>query len=393
MRKTTRFRSLLESSQLECILEAHNGLSARICEEAGFPGIWASGLCLSAQFGVRDSNEASWTQILEMLEFMSDASNIPMLLDGDTGYGNFNNVRRLVKKLEQRGVAAVCLEDKLFPKTNSFLEGEAQELANIEEFCGKIQAGKDAQSDDDFCIVARTEALIAGRGMDEALRRADAYVGAGADAILIHSSSTSADEVLAFRSEWGDRAPVVIVPTRYWETPTEVFREAGFSMAIWANHMLRSSLIAMQRTARRLRKAGTLATVEQSVAPLSELFRLQRAEELQLAEARFLPSVSPRGRAVVLAASRGSELGDLTADRPKTMLPVEGEPLLSHIASAYAQAGVSRIAVVRGYCKEAVQLDAPRSEVRWVDNDEYATTGKWLDMDDVHDLIVAETFH
>ena len=90
--RVARFRQMLEQPDLEFLMEAHNGLSARIGEETGFNGLWASGLCLSAQFGVRDSNEASWTQVLEMLEFMSDATSLPILLDGDTGYGNFNNV-------------------------------------------------------------------------------------------------------------------------------------------------------------------------------------------------------------------------------------------------------------------------------------------------------------
>ena len=165
--KCLQLRELLNSDQLEFILEAHNGLSARIVEEAGFAGIWGSGLAISAQFGVRDSNEASWTQVTEILEFMSDVTTIPILLDGDTGYGNFNNMRRLVHKLEQRDIAGVCIEDKHFPKTNSFIDGERQPLADIDEFCGKIKAGKDSQSDDDFCIVARVEALIAGWDMSD----------------------------------------------------------------------------------------------------------------------------------------------------------------------------------------------------------------------------------
>jgi phosphoenolpyruvate phosphomutase len=165
VKKTTQFKQLLSSPELELICEAHNGLSAKIVEEAGFKGIWGSGLSLSAQYGVRDNNEASWTQILEMLEFMADNTTIPILLDGDTGYGNFNNMQRLVRKLEQRNVAAVCIEDKIFPKTNSFIRGTAQPLADMEEFSGKIKAGKDAQSDEDFCIIARVEAFIAGWGL------------------------------------------------------------------------------------------------------------------------------------------------------------------------------------------------------------------------------------
>ena len=103
--RAARLRKLLTSPETSFIMEAHNGLSARIVEEAGFQGIWGSGLTISSQFGVRDNNEASWTQIIELLEFMSDASSLPILLDGDTGYGNFNNVRRLVRKLCQRGIA------------------------------------------------------------------------------------------------------------------------------------------------------------------------------------------------------------------------------------------------------------------------------------------------
>jgi phosphoenolpyruvate phosphomutase len=170
--RSARLRRMLLSERLEFLMEAHNGLSARIVREAGFGGIWASGLSMAAQFGVRDNNEASWTQIVDLLEFMVDASDLPILLDGDTGYGNFNNMRRLVRKLEQRGVAGVCIEDKQFPKTNSFLNGERQPLADVAEFAGKIMAGKDTQRDGDFCIVARVEALIAGWGMPEALRRA-----------------------------------------------------------------------------------------------------------------------------------------------------------------------------------------------------------------------------
>ena len=172
--KAQKFKKLLKSNQLEFICEAHNGISAKIVQETGFKGIWGSGLTISAQYGVRDNNEASWTQVLDNLEFMSDATEIPILLDGDTGYGNFNNFQRLVKKLEQRDIAAVCIEDKIFPKTNSFISGDKQELADIDEFAGKISAGKDSQSDDDFSIIARVEAFIAGWGLDEALKRSEA---------------------------------------------------------------------------------------------------------------------------------------------------------------------------------------------------------------------------
>lgn len=392
-RKTAKFRRLLESPELEFLLEAHNGVSARIAEEAGFKGIWAGGLCMSAQFGVRDSNEASWTQVLEMLEFMADATSVPILLDGDTGYGNFNNVRRLVRKLEQRGIAAVCIEDKLYPKTNSFIDGDKQQLAEVEEFCSRIKAGKDAQGDDEFSIITRVEAFIAGWGLGEALRRAEAYHAAGSDGILIHSALATPNEVLAFRREWGDRSPVVVVPTKYYATPTDVLREAGFSIAIWANHLLRAAIPAMQATAATLAREQNLQSIEDGIAPVKEIFRLQGASELQEAEDRYLPRSREDARVIVLAASRGSALGELTADRPKTMVEIRGQPLLGHIVAAYNAAGIKRISVVRGYLAAAVDLPA----LTYIDNPEYADTGELLslaralqaDADDGSDLYVS----
>jgi len=391
--KTAQFRTLLESHELEFLLEAHNGISAKIGEEAGFKGLWAGGLCMSAQFGVRDSNEASWTQVLEMLEFMADATTIPILLDGDTGYGNFNNVRRLVSKLEQRGVAAVCIEDKLYPKTNSFIDGNKQQLAEIDEFCSRIKAGKDAQTDDDFVIITRVEAFIAGWGLGEALRRAEAYHEAGSDGILIHSALSTPGEVLAFKQEWGDRLPVVIVPTKYYATPTDVFRDAGFSIAIWANHLLRAALPAMQDCARTLAREQNLLSIEDDIAPVKEIFRLQGASELQDAEARYLPKRSSDVRAIILAASRGAALGELTISRPKTMVEVRGQPLLGHIVTAYNAAGIKNIMVVRGYMADAINLPA----LNYVANPDYADTGELLslaraleaDGDDSCDLYVS----
>ncbi|KAH3890690.1 phosphoenolpyruvate phosphomutase-like [Dreissena polymorpha] len=288
-KKTTKLKRMLTSPELEFIMEAHNGISARIVQEAGFKGIWGSGLSLSAQWCVRDSNEASWTQVVDMLEFMSDATNIPILLDADTGYGNFNNARRLVRKLEDRGIAGACMEDKLFPKTNSLHEGRAQPLADIEEFALKIKACKEAQRDPDFCIVARVEAFISGWGLDEALKRAEAYRNAGADAILMHSKKSDPSEIEAFMKVWKNQGPVIIVPTKYYKTPTQHFRDMGVSMVIWANHNMRASVQAMQQTSAEIYKLGSLTTVESKIATVKEVFRLQDEPELVKAEERYLP--------------------------------------------------------------------------------------------------------
>jgi phosphoenolpyruvate phosphomutase len=301
IRKTTQFKNLLTSHHLEFLMEAHNGLSAKIVEEAGFKGIWGSGLAISAAMGVRDSNEASWTQVLEVVEFMSDVTSIPILLDADTGYGNFNNVRRLVRKLEQRNIAAVCIEDKVFPKTNSFLQNGPQGLADIDEFAGKIKAAKDTQQDPDFCVVARIESFIAGLGMDESLERAYRYEEAGADALLIHSKRSTPDEILSFMREWRGTCPVVIVPTMYFRTPVEVFEGAGVRLVIWANHLMRASVAAMQQTAAELFQCRSLMAIEETIVPVKEIFRLQGVSELEAAEKRYLPNNAPAKKAALVA--------------------------------------------------------------------------------------------
>ncbi|MEJ2121923.1 MAG: phosphoenolpyruvate mutase [Alphaproteobacteria bacterium] len=369
--KAAQFRALLNAPELDFLMEAHNGLSAKIVEEAGFKGIWASGLSISSALGVRDSNEASWTQVLEVLEFMSDATGIPILVDGDTGYGNFNNVRRLVQKLGQRDIAAVCIEDKLFPKTNSFI-GQAQPLADIAEFCGKIKAGKDSQLDEDFSIIARVEALISGWGMEEALKRAEAYHAAGADGILIHSKMATADEILTFAREWGNRAPVVIVPTMYYRTPTDAYREHEISLAIWANHNLRAALSAMRAVTQRIKDEESLVGVEEEIASVRDVFDIAGNKELAEAERRYLEAAERKTSAIVLAASRGSKLGKLTEDKPKGMVDVRGEPLLKRLVGTLREAGVGDVTVVRGWKKDAIDLPS----ISTADNDAFATTGE-----------------
>ncbi len=385
--KARQLRDMLESPELEFLMEAHNGLSAKIVEEAGFKGIWASGLSMSAALGVRDSNEASWTQVVEVLEFMADATRLPILVDGDTGWGNFNNMRRAVAKLCQRGIAGICIEDKLFPKTNSFI-GEAQPLADIDEFCGKIKAGKDSQTDPDFCVVARLEAFIAGRGLDEALKRAEAYHAAGADALLVHSKLATADEILSFAREWAGRSPIVIVPTKYYATPTDVFRKAGISVAIWANHNLRAAISAMREVSRRIYRDQTLAGVENGIAGVGEVFELAGNDELAEAEQRYLPT--PRGKVtgIVLAASRGAALGPLTEDKPKCMIDVRGQPLLRRLVTTLKDSGVHDVVVVRGYMKDKINLPS----ISTVDNDLYANSGEAASLACAADHLAGECF-
>ena len=280
LRKTTLLKNIINSKNLDFIMEAHNGISSKIVEETGFKAIWASGLTMSASMGLRDNNEASWCQILNNLEYMSDSTNIPILVDGDSGYGDFNNARRYVRKLEERGIAGVCFEDKLFPKTNSFINGENQDLADIGEFSSKILACKEYQRDPDFCVVARLESFITGKGLEDALQRADSYSRAGADAILVHSKKKDASDILNFTKYWTSDTPLIIVPTKYWQTPTQVFKDANISSIIWANHNMRSIIKTMKETSKNIYENESLINIENNIEPVDEIFRLQNANQL-----------------------------------------------------------------------------------------------------------------
>ncbi|GAA0936105.1 phosphoenolpyruvate mutase [Nonomuraea longicatena] len=278
-------RALLAEPGPTLVMGAHDGLSARIAAEAGFPALWASGLCMSTALGVRDSDEASWTELLGMVARVVEASALPVLVDGDTGYGNFNTARRFVTRAERIGAAGVCLEDKVFPKMNSFV-GDGHVLAPVAEFGGKLAACRDALRDPDFMIVARTEALIAGAGLAEALDRAEAYRLAGADAVFIHSRKPTVTEIAEFARAWEGRLPLLIAPTTYHATPLEEFARLGLSGVIWANQSMRAAVTAMKRACHSLWAEGPVS-LEPTIASLDEVFDLMRYQDLADDEKRY----------------------------------------------------------------------------------------------------------
>jgi len=273
-------------------MEAHSGLSARIAEEAGFTGLWGSGLSISASHGVRDANELSVSEVVHHVTGMQRAVDVPILLDGDTGFGNFNNARRLVQDLESAGVGGVCFEDKLFPKTNSFVNSEKQVLADKVEFGLKIQSCKEAQKFNEFMVVARLESFITGNGLEDAVERAMCYKEHGADAILCHSKRKDASDIEAFMNRWQPyvkTCPIIIVPTTYPSVPAAHFEDMGVSTIIWANHSVRASITAMQETCQRIHDQQSILETEDKVATVKEIFRLQRQDALSADEKLYLP--------------------------------------------------------------------------------------------------------
>ncbi|GAB2952312.1 phosphoenolpyruvate mutase [Hafnia psychrotolerans] len=285
--KDSQLKKAILSSEITFAMEAHDAISALISQRAGFEILWASGLTISTSLGYRDANEATWLHTAEVVERMADAVSTPILVDVDSGYGNFNNARISVKKIFERGASGVCIEDKEFPKMNSFV-GNKHPLAEINEFCGRIKAIKDHVPNSDFVLVARIEALIAGHSESEALDRAHAYIEAGADSILIHSRKSNADEILSFSEKWDNKAPLVIVPTKYYNTPIEKYRDAKISTVIWANHNLRASISAMTELCNRIYRDENIISSEDKIATLNEVFELLNYKELELSESSFL---------------------------------------------------------------------------------------------------------
>lgn len=285
MTPAARLLSMLKSPGTTPVLEAHDALSARIAAEAGFEALWASSLTLSTVAGVIDNSELSMTELCEAVERMTTAVPVPVLVDGDSGYGDFNHAALLTERLERRGAAGVCFEDKRFPKLNSFVQSERQALVEPAELTSKLRAARDAARDPDFVIVARTEALVTGRGLDDALARAEAYADAGATAVLVHSRAHTPDEVRAFLARWRRDVPVVCVPTTYGDVPFTVFEELGLAAVIWANHSLRAAVRGMQDAARALFESKSPGGLP--IASLDELFRLARVPEHERRAVRY----------------------------------------------------------------------------------------------------------
>jgi phosphonopyruvate hydrolase len=267
-------------------MAAHNPLAAKLAAAAGFDAIWGSGFELSASCAVPDANILSVDKHLELMRAIGEVQDAPVIADLDTGYGNAVNVAYLVPRYAAAGVAAVTIEDKTFPKDSSLRPGGRQVLVPVAEFQGKIEAARLAAGP---LVIARTEALIAGLGQREALRRSIAYAEAGADAVLIHSKEKTPDEILEFCRAWPGRVPLVLVPTAYPQLSfAEIAALRKVGLIICANHAIRAAVAAMRAAFSRILAEGGIAGVEASIASVAEIFALQGDEHMRELEARFL---------------------------------------------------------------------------------------------------------
>ncbi len=282
-------RNKIAKKGLLHVMAAHSPLSAKLAEEAGFDGLWASGFELSALYGLPDVSLTTMTQHLEMVRAMAEQTTLPIIADIDTGFGNAINVIHAIERYERAGAAAVVIEDKTFPKVTSLIADGRQELLRTEEFQGKIRAAVATRTSENFLIIARTEALIAGLGEAEALRRAAAYEAAGADMILVHSKQKTPDEIESFIRAWNGQIPIVIVPTAYPDMNEARIQQLGkVAIVIYGNHAIRASVTAMQTIFARIIRDRGIHEVNKDIISVEEVFRLQRMDDIKVAEKTFL---------------------------------------------------------------------------------------------------------
>ncbi len=279
-------KRLLAAKPLVRFLDIHNALSGLIIENTRvdtdqgpqeFDGMWGSSLTDSTAKGKPDIEAVDVSSRMSTLNEVLEVTTKPIIYDGDTG-GKTEHFVFTVKTLERLGVSAVIIEDKTGLKKNSLFGTEvAQTQDSIESFSAKIKAGKNAQATDDFMIIARIESLILGQGIDHAIERAEAFLGAGADGIMIHSREKTPNEIFEFcdrYSQLTNKKTLVAVPSSYNHVFETELAEKGVNIVIYANQLLRSAYPAMVNTATSILEHGRSAEVDSSMMPIKQILEL-----------------------------------------------------------------------------------------------------------------------
>lgn len=281
-----RLRQLIRLCPVVKTIEVHSGLTGLIAEKTivehngeldQFDAMWLSSLCDSTAKGKPDIELVDMSSRMRTIDDVMEVTTKPIILDGDTG-GQVEHFVYNVRTLERMGVSAVIIEDKTGLKKNSLFGTEvAQTQDTIENFCGKIRAGKDAQRTQEFMIIARIESLILEKGQADALKRAFAYVDAGADAVMIHSRRKVPDEIFEFCDRFREKdkeTPIVVVPTSFNSVTEAEFAQHGVNIVIYANQLTRSAFPAMQDTAVEILKNHRALEVDARLMPFKEIITL-----------------------------------------------------------------------------------------------------------------------
>jgi phosphoenolpyruvate phosphomutase len=276
--------NLLEKKEIVKVCGAYDAMSAKLVELNGFDAIWAGSFAISAIHNVPDASILTMTEFFNAASNMAQTCQIPVIADCDTGYGDANNVRHMVKKYENAGIAGICMEDKTFPKSNSLLKDGNNQLLSEKDFVAKILAANEAKQNKSFTIIARIEALISGIGMEEALKRAYAYEKAGADLILIHSKKISPDEIFEFSKSWNGSVPLVAIPTTYYSVKIDELIDHKIKMVIYANQTLRAVHLSLSRLLQKMRDANSMNEIQDQMSSMEDIFQLQEMYDMKSQE-------------------------------------------------------------------------------------------------------------
>jgi phosphoenolpyruvate phosphomutase len=294
MRMTTKLRTLLHSGRTAMVAGVNDAIGAALAERHDYDALWASGLGISTAWGEPDAGLLTMTEVLQASTLIARHRTIPVISDCDTGFGDVCNVTRMVREFEAAGIAAVCIEDKVFPKRNSFLDG-GQQLADPCEFASRVSAAVEARTDCDFTVIARVEALIAGLGIAKAMSRATLYAEAGADAILIHSKKSDPGQMIEFAAAWKEqrpRVPLIVVPTTYPSITLDTLQSLEIAAVVYANQVLRASVQAMGWALTVIKEKGSSAELESSIATVRDIFDLTGTARIEHADRRHADRVS-----------------------------------------------------------------------------------------------------
>jgi len=348
-------REMFESGNLTRSVGAHDGLGAKLIGESGFDAVWASGLEISASYGVPDANILTMSQFLAKAYEMNQATTLPIIADCDTGFGNVNNAIYMMEQYEAHGISGICIEDKTFPKVNSFIEGR-QDLASIDEFVGKIKAINDTKKDKNIVLIARVEALIAGWGMDEALKRSYAYENAGADAILIHSKKQEPTEIIEFVKIFRKKSkkPIVIVPTTYVNFSEKEIKRFGINHVIYANQLVRTRVSSQRNVLNILNNHKKLSSIENKIAPLKDILKICGLYELNRNENIYNSKNYLNTNVIIPAAGIPNKSVKIEiSDKPTSFVEVINKKTLIDInLNTLKSLNLKNINIITGFKKE-----------------------------------------
>lgn len=370
-----KLKGLLKVKSPLRFLEAHNGISGLIANDTKieinnnkiieFDGIWESSFTDSASKGYPDADIITVDSRCESLKYILDASNKPIIFDGDTG-GDPASFEYFVKRLEDLGVSMVIIEDKVFPKRNSLDPECSQVQEDPDSFAIKIKRGKKVLSTPDFMIAARIESLISGAGVKDAILRAKKYLEAGVDAIMIHSKDENPAEIYEFIKEYdilckdlGFRKTLICVPTTYNTISVEELESYGVNIIIYANHLLRAAHKAMKRAAELILKSGRGFEVESLCTPVNDVFEL-----VGLASIKQMDKLYQKEGIQVIIPAAGA---DDNFDVPKGMVMIKNKPILQRQIDTLKKFNFNNFTVIRGYKKEAFNIGG----IKYIDNDNY----------------------